>query len=90
MVMAGTTIDMFPVSLWQSVVLVLNTINTLTSRSIVAKFLRKVPNGIKRGMRHLQPLIEERIKQEAQYGKDWPDKPVSAYSTVHSKAFTFY
>ena len=36
-----------------------------------------MPNGINRGMKHLGPLIEERIKQEAQYGENWPDKPVS-------------
>ncbi|KAF8325934.1 cytochrome P450, partial [Amanita rubescens] len=63
-VIAASIINMFPISL----------------RHIVAKFLRKVPNGIKRGIQHLQPLIEERIKQEAQYGKDWPDKPNDAIS----------
>ena len=36
-----------------------------------------MPNGISRGMKHLGPLIEERMKQEAQYGENWPDKPVS-------------
>jgi hypothetical protein len=29
-------------------------------------------------MRHLLPLINERLEQEARYGKDWRDKPVSA------------
>ena len=28
-------------------------------------------------MKHLQPLMEERRRQRAEYGNDYPDKPVS-------------
>jgi len=34
-----------------------------------------VSNDIKRAMRHIDPLIEERLEQEAKHGKDWPNKP---------------
>ena len=45
---------------------------------IVVRFTN-VANGIERGLRHLGPLINERLEQEARFGKDWPDKPVSCY-----------
>ena len=40
--------------------------------SIVVHFLRKVPRGIQRGTRHLEPLIKERIEQEAKDKENWP------------------
>ena len=57
--------------------------------SFVVHFLRKVPSGIKRGLKHLGPLIRERIEQEAQYGDDWPDKPVSKNFTFCVENSTF-
>ncbi|KAF8621411.1 hypothetical protein AX15_007823 [Amanita polypyramis BW_CC] len=44
-------------------------------RSIVARLFANVSSDVKRGMRHLEPLIKERLAKEAQYGKDWPGKP---------------
>ena len=32
--------------------------------------------GVKRGMRHIGPLVKERLEQEAQYGKDWAKRQV--------------
>jgi hypothetical protein len=37
-----------------------------------------VTNGVKRGMRHIGPLVKEREEQEARYGKEWAERPVSA------------
>ncbi|KAF8347875.1 cytochrome P450 [Amanita rubescens] len=53
-----------------------NLINTFPSflKRIVVRFT-DVASGIERGMRHLGPLINERLGQEARYGKDWLDKP---------------
>ena len=47
---------------------------------IVASLLKNLPSSIERGMKHLQPLIEERRRQRAEYGDDYPDKPVSFLS----------
>ncbi|KAF8343222.1 cytochrome P450 [Amanita rubescens] len=63
-ILSGTILNLFPTSL----------------RHFFVHFLRKVPNGIKRGMKHLGPLIRERIEQEAQNGDDWSDKPNDAIS----------
>ncbi|KAF8321460.1 cytochrome P450 [Amanita rubescens] len=43
-------------------------------RSFASRFAN-VSNDIKRAMRHLDPLIKERLEQEAKHGKDWPNKP---------------
>jgi hypothetical protein len=42
---------------------------------VIKPFLN-VTKGIKRGMRHLGPLVKERLEQEARYGKDWAERPV--------------
>ncbi|KAF8735505.1 hypothetical protein AX14_001941 [Amanita brunnescens Koide BX004] len=64
LVIAASIINMFPIAF----------------RHVIAKLLWKIPHGIKRGMKHLGPIIEERIKQEALYGENWPDKPSDAIS----------
>ncbi|KAF8697278.1 hypothetical protein AX14_001385 [Amanita brunnescens Koide BX004] len=43
-------------------------------RPIIKPFLN-VRKGVKRGMRHLGPLVKEREEQEARYGKDWAERP---------------
>ena len=35
-------------------------------------------------MKHLEPLIKERLEKEARHGKDWPGKPVSLSLASHS------
>ncbi|KIL60299.1 hypothetical protein M378DRAFT_168325 [Amanita muscaria Koide BX008] len=42
-------------------------------RHIVAPLL--IPKGFQRGAEYLEPLIRERLEQEAQHGKDWPQRP---------------
>ncbi|KIK77861.1 hypothetical protein PAXRUDRAFT_775722 [Paxillus rubicundulus Ve08.2h10] len=42
---------------------------------LVARFMTGVPASIRRGMKHLGPIIEERRKHLEEYGKDWADKP---------------
>ncbi|KIL60570.1 hypothetical protein M378DRAFT_913775 [Amanita muscaria Koide BX008] len=44
-------------------------------RPIVSPLLRGIPKGTKRATRHVEPLIQERLEQEAQHGKGWPEKP---------------
>jgi hypothetical protein len=36
----------------------------------------KLPTYVKRAEKHLFAIISERIKMEAEYGMDWPGKPV--------------
>jgi len=45
-----------------------------TSR-IVARFLNAA-KGVKRGLRHIGPLVKEREGLEARYGKEWQERPV--------------
>ncbi|KIL60298.1 hypothetical protein M378DRAFT_26609 [Amanita muscaria Koide BX008] len=44
-------------------------------KPFIAPFLRRVPRALKRGIKRLEPLIEERLEQKALYGKDWPEIP---------------
>ncbi|KAF8351221.1 cytochrome P450 [Amanita rubescens] len=41
----------------------------------VAYLFTNIYSDVKRGKRHLEPLIKERLEYEAQYGKNWPGKP---------------
>ena len=53
-----------------------NSYQVWSSRRIVSRFAN-VSNDIKRAMRYLDPLVKQRLEQEAIHGKDWPNKPVS-------------
>ncbi|KAF8330122.1 cytochrome P450 [Amanita rubescens] len=44
-------------------------------KPIVARFLNSA-KGLKRGLRHIGPLVKEREGLETRYGKDWQDRPV--------------
>lgn len=48
---------------------------------LAAKFATKTANRVKRGARHLAPIITERLKHMKEYGKQWNDKPVSRYAS---------
>jgi hypothetical protein len=50
------------------------------STRIAARLFTTVSDDVKRGMKHLGPLIKERFEKEALYGKDWPEKPVGMLS----------
>ena len=45
---------------------------------LASRLLTNVPKNIARGVEHLGPIIEERLKMREQYGKDWQDKPVGS------------
>ncbi|KIL60305.1 hypothetical protein M378DRAFT_168332 [Amanita muscaria Koide BX008] len=44
-------------------------------RPFAASLIRSIPNSIKRGTKHLEPLLRERFEQEAKYGEDWTERP---------------
>ena len=47
-----------------------------------------VAKGIKRGMKHLGPLVKERSEQETRYGKDWAERPVGTLNPFLMMALT--
>ncbi|KAG5653878.1 hypothetical protein H0H81_009700 [Sphagnurus paluster] len=42
---------------------------------LAGRIFSKGPAGFKRAMRHIEPMVLERLYQEEQFGKDWPGKP---------------
>ncbi|KAF8833481.1 cytochrome P450 [Paxillus ammoniavirescens] len=42
---------------------------------LAARFMTSVPGSIRRGVKHLGPIIEDRRKHLEENGKDWTDKP---------------
>jgi hypothetical protein len=44
---------------------------------VAGRLLTNVNAQVKRGMRHLVPIIQDRQRHIDEYGKDWVDKPVS-------------
>jgi cytochrome P450 len=55
-------------------------------RPLVNKWITKVPACRARALKHLTPLIEERLQKEKQYGKDWPGKPNDALTWLIERA----
>ncbi|KAH7908171.1 cytochrome P450 [Hygrophoropsis aurantiaca] len=53
---------------------------------LVAKYMTTVPTSIKRGMKHLQPIIEERQRYLDEYGTEWADKPNDMLSWLMDEA----
>ncbi|KAG6885315.1 hypothetical protein C0993_003292 [Termitomyces sp. T159_Od127] len=49
-------------------------------KPLVGRYLSNAESYIERAVRHLRPIIQERLDNEAQYGKDWPGKPNDALS----------
>lgn len=45
-------------------------------KPLAAKLFTDVEKEIQRGIKHLQPVIEERKRQLDAHGDDWADKPV--------------
>jgi len=64
LVNAGRFISLFPLFL----------------RHFAGRFCTRVTNGLQRGIKHLEPLIKERLELHAEYGKDWTDKPNDVFS----------
>ncbi|KIL65514.1 hypothetical protein M378DRAFT_162148 [Amanita muscaria Koide BX008] len=46
-------------------------------RPFAAPLIRSIPNSIKRGTKHLEPLIRERLEQVAKYGEERPNDIVT-------------
>ncbi|KAG6329793.1 hypothetical protein ID866_9297 [Astraeus odoratus] len=44
---------------------------------LVANFTKRTAMSTERAMRHLGPIIKERLKYMSDYGDEWTDKPVS-------------
>ncbi|KAH7926831.1 cytochrome P450 [Leucogyrophana mollusca] len=53
---------------------------------LVAKFMTNVPTGIKRAMKHLRPIVEERQRYLDEYGREWVDKPNDMLSWLMDEA----
>ncbi|KIL61336.1 hypothetical protein M378DRAFT_166987 [Amanita muscaria Koide BX008] len=51
-------------------------------RPTVARLLPYVNRGVQRGYKHLKPLFNDRLKQDACLGKDWPERPNDAISWI--------
>lgn len=49
---------------------------------IAGRTFTYVPKSIRIGIKHLAPIIEERKQKIAEYGMDYPDKPVSVHRTL--------
>ncbi|TDL22833.1 cytochrome P450 [Rickenella mellea] len=44
-------------------------------RPIVGRLLSPARSGVRRGLKHLRPIIEERLRKYEEYGLNYPDKP---------------
>ena len=55
----------------------------------VAPFLNAA-KSVRRGLRHMGPLVKERLEQEARYGKDWPERPVGILCRRPMMSLTFF
>jgi cytochrome P450 len=44
-------------------------------KPLVGRLLTSVPERIRRASAFIQPILEERLKMEEEFGPDWPDKP---------------
>ncbi|KAI5118158.1 hypothetical protein M0805_005780 [Coniferiporia weirii] len=55
-------------------------------KGIVGELLTSVPSSTRRAVKHLRPVIEHRLKQYEENGKDWPDKPNDMLSWLMDEA----
>jgi len=44
-------------------------------KPLVARFCTKFPSSVARGIKHLGPVIEQRLQAFAEHGRDYPNKP---------------
>jgi hypothetical protein len=49
--------------------------NNLVSR-FVSRFFRNIPKSIDQALKHLGPIIQDRLDKDAKYGTDWEGRPV--------------
>ena len=74
----------FTLTVTQSAVILQHTPPFL--RRFVAAICTNLSSDIKRGVKHLKPLIEERRRQIEEFGKDYPDKPNDFLSWLMDEA----
>ena len=43
---------------------------------VVGNLIKTTDRAIKRGIKHLEPIVEHRLKAFNEYGKNWSEKPV--------------
>ncbi|EGO05415.1 hypothetical protein SERLA73DRAFT_83088 [Serpula lacrymans var. lacrymans S7.3] len=53
---------------------------------VVGTLLSSLPRSMRRGMKHLRPIIEERQKNLDEYGSDWDEKPSDLLSWLMDEA----
>jgi hypothetical protein len=58
--------------------------------SIAGQLVSRVPGTIRNLSKYLQPIIEERLEKEAQYGPDWSGKPVSIQQCLPGSLLTMH
>ncbi|KAG6831864.1 hypothetical protein H0H92_006981 [Tricholoma furcatifolium] len=44
-------------------------------KPLIGRYVTNSDSQIQRALLHLRPIIEERLKKEDEFGKDWPGKP---------------
>lgn len=54
---------------------------------LVARCFTNVPKSVNQGLKHLGPMIQERLDMDEKYGMDWEGRPVrlsipSAYTST--------
>jgi hypothetical protein len=71
-------INMFPTLLKPYVFFRLGRLSSieLYLNRVVGRGISRLPAYLKRAEKHLSPIFEARLQQEAQHGKNWPEKPV--------------
>lgn len=50
---------------------------TRICRRLVGRLITRRQNSIRKALKHLGPVIEERYRAMADYGSSWSEKPVS-------------
>ncbi|KAM6503673.1 Cytochrome P450 [Amanita muscaria] len=51
-------------------------------KPFIAPLLTRVPRALRRGIKHLEPLIGERLELKTMHGKDWSEMPVGIYALL--------
>ncbi|KAF8503961.1 cytochrome P450, partial [Gautieria morchelliformis] len=55
-------------------------------KPIVTRLLTTTPKAIRIALKHIKPIIEERMRKIEEYGSDYPDKPVDMISWLLDEA----
>ncbi|TDL22834.1 cytochrome P450 [Rickenella mellea] len=55
-------------------------------RPLVGRLLSPIRSGVRRGSKHLRPVIEDRLRRYEEYGVNYPDKPNDLLSWIMDQA----